>query len=65
MKKTSVFIVSSLLLTLGLINSALAGSEKFPVLEGDYFGQEQPGMQAQLFAPGIVFTGLYERDTAI
>jgi Tol biopolymer transport system component len=54
MKKTSVFIVSVLILALGLT---------YP--EGDYLGQKQPGMQAQLFAPGIVCTGLNERDTAI
>jgi hypothetical protein len=65
MKKTSVFIVSVLILALGLINSTLAGSEKFPVLEGDYLGQRQPTTQAQLFAPGIVCTDLNERDTAI
>lgn len=65
MKKTSVCIVSVFLLASGLIYSVPSGSEKFRVLEGDYLGQEQPGTQAQLFAPGVVCTGLNERDTAI
>ncbi len=37
----------------------------FPVLEGDYLGQEPPGLEPQLFAPGILSTGLYERDVVI
>jgi hypothetical protein len=37
----------------------------FPVLEGDYLGQPVPGMEPQLFAPGIVSTGLYERDVVM
>lgn len=31
-------------------------------LKGDYLGQTPPGSTPQLFAPGIVSTGLYERD---
>jgi hypothetical protein len=37
----------------------------FPVLTGDYLGQTPPGDQAELFAPGIVSTGVYERDMAM
>jgi len=37
----------------------------FPVLKGDYLGQELPGDEAKLFAPGIVSTGLHDRDFAI
>jgi hypothetical protein len=37
----------------------------FPRLEGPYLGQAPPGKEAELFAPGIVSTGLYERDMAI
>jgi hypothetical protein len=36
-----------------------------PILTGDYLGQEPPGMEPQLFAPGIVSTGLGERDVAM
>ena len=42
-----------------------ASSTGFPVLEGDYLGQPVPGMEPQLFAPGIVSTGLYERDVVM
>ncbi|MGB5999288.1 MAG: hypothetical protein WBI00_02280 [Thermoanaerobaculia bacterium] len=40
-------------------------SSGFPLLSGDYLGQEPPGMEAELFAPGIVSTGLGERDVAM
>ena len=35
------------------------------VLTGDYMGQKKPGLTAEIFAPGIISTGLYERDVAI
>jgi len=38
---------------------------EFPVLTGDYLGQTPPGSEAQLFAPGIISTGLFERDFAM
>jgi hypothetical protein len=37
----------------------------FPVLTGQYLGQTPPGDEPGLFAPGIVSTGMYERDIAI
>jgi len=40
-------------------------SETFPVLTGEYLGQIPPGDTAELFAPGIVSTGLYTRDVAM
>ncbi len=42
-----------------------ARSEQFYELTGDYLGQELPGLTPKLFAPGIVSTGLSERDMAI
>ncbi len=36
----------------------------FPVLKGPYLGQTLPGMKAELFAPGIVSTGMTERTIA-
>jgi len=36
-----------------------------PVIRGDYFGQTPPGDSARLFAPGIISTGMDERDFAI
>jgi hypothetical protein len=34
-------------------------------LTGDYVGQTPPGAEPQLFAPGFISTGLYERDVAM
>lgn len=42
-----------------------ARGEQFYELTGDYLGQELPGLTPKLFAPGIVSTGLSERDMAI
>lgn len=39
--------------------------DRFPVLEGPYFGLKPPGLKPELFAPGIVTTAMYTRDTAI
>jgi hypothetical protein len=40
-------------------------SDGFPVLTGAYLGQTPPGDTAELFAPGIVSTGMYTRDVAM
>ncbi|MEN8121231.1 MAG: hypothetical protein ABFS35_12830 [Bacteroidota bacterium] len=40
-------------------------STDFPKVKGSYLGQKPPGSLAQLFAPGIISTGLYTRDMAI
>ena len=46
--------------------SAPEGSNSdFPALSGPYLGQTPPGSEPQLFAPGIVSTGMYERDVAM
>lgn len=37
----------------------------FPRLTGPYLGQEAPGAEPVLFAPGIVSTGMYTRDVAM
>jgi hypothetical protein len=37
----------------------------FPELRGPYLGQEPPGMEPRLFAPGVVSTGLPTRDVAM
>ncbi len=34
-------------------------------LRGDYLGQAPPGREPELFAPGLVTTGLYTRDLAV
>lgn len=37
----------------------------FPHLTGPYLGQEFPGEDPALFAPGVVSTGMYTRDVAM
>jgi hypothetical protein len=44
------------------VGDALSGGAK---LKGNYVGQKTPGSEPQLFAPGFVSTGLYERDVAM
>jgi hypothetical protein len=39
--------------------------DSFPALSGPYLGQIQPGPEPALFAPGIISTGMYERDMAV
>lgn len=41
------------------------GTEPFPVLTGDYFGQTPPGEDPELFAPGLISTALFTRDVAM
>lgn len=44
---------------------ASAGSEARLVLHGPYLGQKPVGSLPEIFAAGIVSTGLYTRDIAI
>jgi len=37
----------------------------FPELRGPYLGQKMPGLEPEVFAPGIVSTGLATRDVAM
>ena len=37
----------------------------FPELRGPYLGQTPPGLEPEIFAPGIVSTGLATRDIAM
>jgi len=56
------------LLVLVLLATALACAaapeEPAPRLTGDWLGQELPGDEAKLFAPGVVSTGMFTRDLA-
>ncbi len=59
--------LSRLIGTLGLafIVTACGGRNGFPVLSGPWLGQTPPGSEPELFAPGIVSTGMYVRDIAM
>lgn len=55
-----------LLLVLFTMNiSAQQKQALFSQLSGQYFGQKVPGSKPELFAPGIINTGMNERDFAL
>jgi hypothetical protein len=56
-------ILIALSITACLSNLPESGSKT--AISGDYFGQTPPGDSARLFAPGIISTGMNERDFAI
>lgn len=58
MKRGTTLIVLCILVILNLTNCNRQND--FPVLSGEYLGQEPPGMEGKLFAPGIMSTGLPE-----
>lgn len=57
------FIAISSILILGL-NVSMAQSV-FPTLKGDFLGQTLSSNKPEIFAPGVISTGMYERDIAI
>ena len=61
--KKKVLVLAAIVLQSAL-GFCQAGQKDFPDLQGPYLGQALPGMTPELFAPGIVSTGLDERDMA-
>jgi len=65
--RPSVALAALALLAVGVLVSALGGcaprEPSGPV--GDYVGQPPPGDTAELFAPGLITTGIYTRDVAM
>lgn len=57
-----IILVSLLLITAIAIN---AQENDFPKLTGPYLGQKPPGLTPEIFAPGIISTGLSESTCAI
>ncbi|MBU1101188.1 MAG: hypothetical protein KKA84_12375 [Bacteroidetes bacterium] len=55
----------SLLVVLLLFSACKDSKSVKPILSGPYLGQELPGDEPVLFAPGIVSTGMYDRDITI
>ena len=45
--------------------ASLQATSTFPELRGPYLGQAPPGLEPEIFAPGIVSTGLATRDIAM
>lgn len=61
--KTKAFLLGIFLITSVFIWN-WAQNENFPILEGEYLGQEPPGMTPEVFAPGIVSTNRGEFNAA-
>ncbi len=57
-------IHAGILLTIILIMIGFAQQDDFPILKGLYLGQKPPGMTPEVFAPGIVSTGMGEFNAA-
>ncbi|MBN1270655.1 MAG: PD40 domain-containing protein [Candidatus Aminicenantes bacterium] len=53
---TILGITLSILIT----SSIRAHQEELPVLRGPYLGQKSPGIKPEIFAPGIISTGLHD-----
>jgi hypothetical protein len=58
-----IFLIIATSITACLSNNK--EQEKDAAIRGDYFGQILPGDSARLFAPGIICTGMDERDFAV
>ena len=58
-------ILTGIVLIIVLFSSFCTKEGVFPVLRGPYLGQSPPGDTPELFAPGIVCTGITERDVAM
>lgn len=63
-RRRMAFLISSLLLTVAAGSVAAAGAARVPD-EAAYLGQPRPAAVPELFAPGIVNTGMITRDLAI
>jgi hypothetical protein len=63
MKTISLLFLSLMLLSSCLNNKPENKTDTFPVLRGQYFGQEKPGLLPKIFAPGIISTGKYELNS--
>ena len=57
--------ITILVIVLLLPAAGFAAETQFPRLSGPYLGQEPPGLEPRVFAPGIVSTELNSRDIAV
>jgi len=57
--KAAIFLLMLCIFLIG-ISHAQEKTKDFPVLKGPYLGQKPPGMTPEIFAAGIVSTGMHE-----
>jgi len=60
-----IAISGLILMLLCLWRQEPGGGGEFPILKGAYLGQNPPGDEPRLFAPGVVSTGMLTRDVAM
>src|SRR4030042_3588585 len=65
MQKLLVMIVVIACFLVFFANASNSNTGKFANLKGAYLGQKPPGIEPVLFSPGIVSTGMFERDVVI
>jgi len=63
MKQNTILLAT--LLSLILIFNNCKQQTEFPVLKGPYLGQKPPGLTPEIFAPGIISTGMSESAIAV
>jgi hypothetical protein len=65
--KITVLSLFTLLITInsGVSQEMTKTNTSIPILKGTYLGQKPPGMNPEVFAPGIISNGLENRDVAI
>lgn len=63
--RAAILLVALVGSTFPLTSQAAEAPGVIPDLTGDYLGQDPPGDTPRLFAPGIVSTGLLDRDVAM
>lgn len=66
-KTTTIYFLLAILFTTGCNITEPEKTEQVAdaALAGPYLGQDQPGDTPELFAPGIIATGMYTRDIAM
>ena len=60
--KTKLFNCFLIILGIIVLNDCNV-QENSPDLRGEYLGQQPPGMEGEIFAPGIMSTGLSELNS--
>jgi len=58
-------VITVLLLIIFFIFISCENKESSLLLEGEYLGQPTPGDEPEIFKPGIISTGAFERDVTI
>ena len=65
MKMKNIALLSTFLILVIISMIFVVSNKSFPALEGPYLGEIQQDAIPRLFAPGIVCTGMDDRDIAI